>query len=66
MTADLALFSDDPDGVATDHANSLGAMIDQLRKNWDLGDDAANDDLVVQIRQHIRNQRLNVEPGRRR
>jgi len=66
MTADLAVFSDNPDGVGDDHANPLAAMIDQLRENWDRGNDAANDDLVVQIRQHIRRQRLSVEPGRRR
>lgn len=66
MTAGLAGFSDNPDGVGADHANSLAAMIDQLQENWDRGDDEANDDLVLQIRQHIRRQRLSVEPGRRR
>lgn len=60
------MFDDNPDGVGADHVNSLAAMIDQLQQNWDLGDDAANDDLVLQIRQHIRRQRLSVEPGRRR
>lgn len=66
MTADAAALSDSPDGVGADHANSLAAMIDQLQHNWHLGDDAANEDLVGQIRQHIRMQRLSVEPGRRR
>lgn len=66
MTADPAAFGDSPDCVGADHANPLAAMIDQLQQNWHLGDDAANEDLVVQIRQHIRRQRLSVEPGRRR
>lgn len=65
MTAEPMPSSDDSDGGGVDHASPLAAMIDQLQECWDLGDDAASDDLVVQIRKHIRRQRLSVEPGRR-
>ncbi|HEU0086555.1 MAG TPA: hypothetical protein VFQ77_02685 [Pseudonocardiaceae bacterium] len=34
----------------------LADLIDQLQQNWDQGDNAANDDIVVQIREHIRRQ----------
>ncbi len=43
--------------------NLLAALIDQMQQNWDLGNDAANDVLVVQIREHIRRQRVRAEPG---
>ncbi|MGH3923633.1 MAG: hypothetical protein ACRDTT_12325 [Pseudonocardiaceae bacterium] len=66
MTAGLAVFSDNPNGAGADHANSLAAMIDQLQEKWELGDAAANDDLVLQIRQRIHRQRRSIEPGRRR
>ena len=32
----------------------LAALVDQMHRNWALGDNAANDELVVQIRDHIR------------
>lgn len=41
--------------------NPLAALIDQMQQNWDLGDNAANDDLVIQIREHIRQQRLRAD-----
>ena len=40
--------------VINDQATSLVALVDQMHQNWDRGDNAANDDLVVQIREHIR------------
>lgn len=33
---------------------SLAVLLDQIHQNWALGDNAANDDLVMQIREHIR------------
>ena len=66
MTTETAPSSDGPDAGCIDQANHLAAMIDQLRESWDLGDDLANDDLVVQIRKHIHRQRLSVESSRRR
>ena len=49
-----------PDGqyelVSDSPGNRLAALIDQMEQNWDQGDDAANDDLVVRIREHIRQQ----------
>lgn len=51
--------------------NPLAALIDQMQQNWDLGDNAANDDLVVEIREHIRRQRVkesgysDLSPARR-
>lgn len=66
MTAESVPSGHDPDADVADPANPLAAMIDQLQENWDLGDDEANDDLMVQIRRHIRRERLSVEPGRRR
>ncbi len=36
--------------------NRLAALIDQMEQNWDQGNNAANDDLVVRIREHIRQQ----------
>lgn len=41
--------------------NPLAALIDQMQQNWDLGDNAANDDLVIRIREHIRQQRLQTD-----
>jgi hypothetical protein len=35
----------------------LTNLIEQMHRNWDQGDNAANDDLVVRIREHIRSQR---------
>lgn len=53
--------------LTDDHLGSrespLAALIDQLQQNWDLGDNAANDDLVFEIREHIRRQRLLAESG---
>lgn len=43
--------------------NPLAALIDQMQQNWDLGDNAANDDLVIEIREHIRRQRVTAEFG---
>lgn len=43
--------------------NPLAALIDQMQQNWDLGDNAANDDLVFEIREHIRRQRMAAESG---
>src|ERR1051326_4210585 len=34
-----------------------------MQQNWDLGDNAANDDLVFEIREHIRRQRVTTESG---
>ena len=51
------------DPVVIDRENPLAALIDQLQQNWDLGNNAANDDLVVQIRDHIRRQRSRAEFG---
>lgn len=45
-----------PDGSA------LAALIDQLRQNWDTDDHAANDDLVIRIRELIRSQRESGGP----
>ncbi|MGH3904428.1 MAG: hypothetical protein ACRDTE_09595 [Pseudonocardiaceae bacterium] len=48
---------DDQDQLITDsQENPLAALIDQMQQNWDRGNNAANDDLVFQIRQHIRQQ----------
>lgn len=48
---------DDQDQLVIEsQKNSLAALIDQMRQNWDQDNNAANDDLVVQIRQHIRQQ----------
>lgn len=44
-----------------DGDNPLAALIDQMQQNWDLGDNIANDDLVIRIREHIREQRLQAE-----
>ena len=45
----------DQDELVIDGQNmSLAALVDQMHQNWDRGDNAANDDLVVQIRDHIR------------
>ena len=53
-----------PDGYGTvSRKNPLAALIDQLQQNWDLGDNVANDDLVVEIRAHIRRQRMTTEFG---
>ncbi|MFN2496392.1 MAG: hypothetical protein ABR608_10875 [Pseudonocardiaceae bacterium] len=35
----------------------LTTLIEQMHRNWDQGNNAANDDLVVRIRDHIRSQR---------
>ncbi|MGH3912220.1 MAG: hypothetical protein ACRDTC_02230 [Pseudonocardiaceae bacterium] len=66
MTPESTPSADGPDVGCIDQANHLAAMIDQLQENWDLGDEVANDDLVVQIRKHIHRQRLSVESSRRR
>lgn len=50
-----APLTDDSDTVGRE--NPLAALIDQMQQNWDLGDNAANDDLIVEIREHIRTQR---------
>lgn len=42
-------------------ANPLAALIDRLQRNWAVGDNTANDDLMVQIREYIRRQRLRDE-----
>jgi hypothetical protein len=45
----------DQDELVIDAQNvSLAALVEQMHQNWDRGDNAANDDLVVQIREHIR------------
>lgn len=46
----------DQDEPGIDQENSLAALIDRMAQNWDQGNNAANDDLVVQIREHIRQQ----------
>lgn len=66
MTTDPTPLGDSPEVSCIDQANHLAAMIDQLQENWNLGEDVANDDLMVQIRKHIHRQRLSVESGRRR
>lgn len=58
---EFASLTDDQPTPGRD--NPLAALIDQLQQNWDLGNNAANDDLVVQIREHIRRQRLTAEAG---
>lgn len=35
----------------------LTDLIEQMYRNWDQGNNAANSDLVVRIREHIRHQR---------
>jgi hypothetical protein len=43
--------------VATSSDSLLTTLIEQMHRNWDQGNNAANDDLVVRIREHIRSQR---------
>lgn len=35
----------------------LATLIEQLQENWDHDNNAANDELVMRIREHIRRQR---------
>ncbi len=65
MSCEPASSTDDQDQrVVVSDENPLAALIDQLQRNWDQGDNAANDDLVVRIREHIRRQRSNDDLGR--
>lgn len=41
-------------GMSGHGSPQLGALLDQLHRNWDRGDNAANDDLVLLIREQIR------------
>jgi hypothetical protein len=43
-----------------DWDNPLAALIEQMQQNWDLGNNAANDEVVIQIRAHILRQRLDA------
>jgi hypothetical protein len=45
-------------------ADLLATLIEQLQENWDHGDNAANDDVVMRIREHIRRQQA-AAPGPR-
>jgi hypothetical protein len=58
MTAQLPPPGDDQDerGVA-DNDDLLTLMIDELQRNWEREDNAANDELVIRIREHLRSQR---------
>lgn len=53
------------DQVIAGNDDPLTTLIDQLQRNWDQGDNAANDDLVVRIRERIRCQREADAPDRR-
>ncbi|MGH3798123.1 MAG: hypothetical protein ACRDSP_25005 [Pseudonocardiaceae bacterium] len=57
MSCESPPHPDDQDELATDsQENPVAALIDQMTRNWDHGNNAANDDLVVRIREHIRQQ----------
>ncbi|MGH3907179.1 MAG: hypothetical protein ACRDTE_23835 [Pseudonocardiaceae bacterium] len=57
MSCELTPHPDDQYELVIDSpGNRLAALIDQMEQNWDQGNNAANDDLVVRIREHIRQQ----------
>lgn len=57
MSCELTPHPDDQCELVGDSpGNRLAALIDQMEQNWDQGNNAANDDLVVRIREHIRQQ----------
>ncbi|MGH3925999.1 MAG: hypothetical protein ACRDTT_24600 [Pseudonocardiaceae bacterium] len=57
MSCEPSPRPDDQDDLVIDRQeNPLVALIYQMEQNWDQGNNAANDDLVVQIREHIRRQ----------
>lgn len=63
VTGELHQTTDGPSGDYRGEQTLAGAdsvltdLIEQMHRNWDQGNNAANDDLVVQIREHIRRQR---------
>lgn len=49
--------SDQGENSAPRSADLLATLIEQLQENWDHDDNAANDELVMRIRELIRRQR---------
>jgi len=65
MTDDFPRPGDDQgEQVIRDDGDLLANLISQLQRNWDRDDNAANDDLVVRIREHMRSQRDAAAPPR--
>ncbi|MGH3794524.1 MAG: hypothetical protein ACRDRT_06005 [Pseudonocardiaceae bacterium] len=57
MTRELIPDSDDQDEqYVLIPPNRLAALVDQMQRNWDHDNHAANEVLVVRIREHIRQQ----------
>ncbi len=61
MSSEPTPVGEDLDGAPLEDGDVLlTALIEQMHRNWDQGNNAANDDLVVRIREHIRSQRETV------
>ena len=64
MSGEPTPADEDLDGPALPDGDALlTTLIEQMHRNWDQGDNAANDVLMVRIREHIRSQRETAMTG---